>query len=149
MSEVELDDEYADAWLVDATRDIDEPADDVRHLITSITSSLGRVRRPGRPIVSDDPHIRFNDRVIKQLIATRIRTVAGTLTVQVAVDGADLGITGVRIGLVARYHDDLPALSEQIRDVVEQTLTSLLGTPSTQPPPISIRWQDLYTREWL
>lgn len=148
MTDLDLDDDHTGAWLVEATRGIDEPTDDVRRLISSITGNLGRVRRPGRPIASDDPGIRFNDRVIKQLIATRIRSLLGSLAVYVAVDGDDLQITGLRIGLVAHYHDDLPALSDDIRDLVDEVLTGLLGSPSGPRAPIAIRWQDVYTREW-
>ncbi|NED68793.1 hypothetical protein G3I15_48520 [Streptomyces sp. SID10244] len=69
----------------------------------------------------------------------------------VAVDGeADL-IDGIRIGLIARYHDELPARSEDVRDVVDDVLVAALGphTTATARQNITVRWQDVYTREWL
>ena len=57
----------------------------------------------------------------------------------------------MRIGLIARYGDDLAALSDSIRDVVDDVLIDTIGSESstTARRNITVRWQDVYTREWL
>ena len=73
------------------------------------------------------------------------------MTVFVSVDGAGDTVDGVRVGLIARYADDLPALSDEVRDIVDDVLIDTLGTESSAAARrnISVRWQDVYTREWL
>ena len=60
-------------------------------------------------------------------------------------------VDGVRVGLIARYADDLPALSDEVRDIVDDVLLDTLGSESSAAARhnISVRWQDVYTREWL
>ena len=112
--------------------------------------------------------MRVNDRVVKQLLATRIRHTLGRLVVLVELDSPDgieathsaestdgqqaegspkNGVSRVRIGLIARYHDDLVADSDRVREVV----ASVLGpsTTTTARQHIDVRWQDLYTRNWI
>ncbi|MFE0750660.1 hypothetical protein [Gordonia sp. NPDC058843] len=144
--------DVADAWLVEATQQIaDEPASDVDRLISSISGSLQRIRRPARTLATDGVRITTTDRVVKQLIAIRTRRELGRLTVFASVDGAGDTVDGVRIGLIARYADDLPALSDEVRDIVDEVLIETLGVESSAAARrnISIRWQDVYTREWL
>ena len=107
--------DVADAWLVEATQQIaaDEPIGDVDRLITSISGSLQRIRRPARTLATDELRVNTSDRVVKQLIAVRTRRELGRLTVFVSVDGAGDTVDGVRVGLIARYADDLPALSDE------------------------------------
>lgn len=138
--------DVADAWLVEATQQIaaDEPIGDVDRLITSISGSLQRIRRPARTLATDELRVNTSDRVVKQLIAVRTRRELGRLTVFVSVDG-------VRVGLIARYADELPALSDEVRDIVDEVLLDTLGAESSAAARrnISVRWQDVYTREWL
>ncbi|MEY1674880.1 hypothetical protein AB4Z55_11915 [Gordonia sp. ABKF26] len=144
--------DVADAWLVEATRQIaDEPASDVDRLISSISGSLQRIRRPARTLATDGLRIYTSDRVVKQLIAIRTRRELGRLTVFVSVDGDGETVDGVRVGLIARYADDLPALSDDVRDIVDEVLVETLGGDSSAVARrnISVRWQDVYTREWL
>ena len=144
--------DVADAWLVEATRQIaDEPASDVDRLISSISGSLQRIRRPARTLATDGLRINTSDRVVKQLIAIRTRRELGRLTVFVSVDGDGETVDGVRVGLIARYADDLPALSDDVRDIVDEVLVETLGADSSAVARrnISVRWQDVYTREWL
>ena len=49
------------------------------------------------------------------------------------------------------YADDLPALSDEVRDIVDEVLLDTLGAESSAAARrnISVRWQDVYTREWL
>ncbi|ANY24080.1 hypothetical protein [Gordonia terrae] len=144
--------DVADAWLVEATRQIaDEPASDVDRLISSISGSLQRIRRPARTLATDGLRINTSDRVVKQLIAIRTRRELGRLTVFVSVDGDGETVDGVRVGLIARYADDLPALSDDVRDIVDEVLVETLGGDSSAVARrnISVRWQDVYTREWL
>ena len=144
--------DVADAWLVEATRQIaDEPASDVDRLISSISGSLQRIRRPARTLATDGLRINTSDRVVKQLIGIRTRRELGRLTVFVSVDGDGETVDGVRVGLIARYADDLPALSDDVRDIVDEVLVETLGGDSSAVARrnISVRWQDVYTREWL
>jgi hypothetical protein len=144
--------DVADAWLVEATRQIaDDPASDVDRLISSISGSLQRIRRPARTLATDGLRINTSDRVVKQLIAIRTRRELGRLTVFVSVDGDGETVDGVRVGLIARYADDLPALSDDVRDIVDEVLVETLGGDSSAVARrnISVRWQDVYTREWL
>ncbi|OCH82067.1 hypothetical protein [Gordonia sp. UCD-TK1] len=145
--------DVADAWLVEATQQIaaDEPIGDVDRLITSISGSLQRIRRPARTLATDELRVNTSDRVVKQLIAVRTRRKLGRLTVFVSVDGAGDTVDGVRVGLIARYADDLPALSDEVRDIVDDVLLDTLGSESSAAARhnISVRWQDVYTREWL
>lgn len=144
--------DVADAWLVAATQQIaDEPTSDVDRLISSISGSLQRIRRPARTLATDGIRIKTSDRVVKQLIAVRTRRELGRLTVFVSVDGAGDTVEGVRVGLIARYADDLPSLSDDVRDIVEGVLIETLGADSSASARrnISVRWQDVYTREWL
>ncbi|WP_055475451.1 hypothetical protein [Gordonia sp. HS-NH1] len=146
------DADIADAWLVEATQRLaDEPANDVDRLISSISGSLQRIRRPARTLATDGLRITTSDRVVKQLIAVRTRRELGRLTVFVSVDGAGDTVDGVRVGLIARYADDLPALSDDVRDIVDEVLIETLGTETSAAARrnISVRWQDVYTREWL
>ncbi|GAC66467.1 hypothetical protein [Gordonia soli] len=140
-----------DAWLVSASRGLAEPDDDVRKLISRISGGLDRARRPARDLDSDIDGITISDRVLKQVLATRIRSDLGRLVVFVAVDGAGTEMTAIRIGLVARYHDDLATMSGRIRDVTDDVLEETLGTHVTAAArrAIHIRWQDVYSREWL
>ena len=114
------DSDETDAWLVEASRRLEEPDRDIAQLISSITGKLGRVRRNGRLLDTDESTVRVNDRVVKQLLATRIRHTLGRLVVLVELDGPDgidsaettdgqqaegspkNGISRVRIGLIAR-----------------------------------------------
>ena len=166
------DSDETDAWLVEASRRLEEPDRDIAQLISSITGKLGRVRRNGRLLDTDESTVRVNDRVVKQLLATRIRHTLGRLVVLVELDGPDgietthsaestngqqaegspkNGVRRVRIGLIARYHDDLVADSDRVREVVATVLASVLGpsTTTTARQHIDVRWQDLYTRNWI
>ena len=163
------DSDETDAWLVDASRRLEEPDRYIARLITSITGKLGRVRRSGRILDTDDGTVRVNDRVVKQLLATRIRHTLGRLVVLVELDspdGSEIPDTGenlqsqgspenavsrVRIGLIARYHDDLVVDSDRVREVADAVLASTLGpsTSATARRHIDIRWQDLYTLNWI
>ncbi|WP_437427055.1 hypothetical protein [Williamsia muralis] len=116
-----------------------------------ISSSLNRVRRPARALATDMPGVWISDRVVKQLLATQIRTGLGRLVVFASLDGAGDQIHAVRIGLIARYRDDLPVMSDHIRDAVEDVLVRTLGAKVTTQAcrAIHVRWQDVYSREWL
>ncbi|WP_186349727.1 hypothetical protein [Gordonia spumicola] len=143
--------DLTDRWLVEAVRDDVEPDSDVERLISSISSGLAAVRRPARRLAADAPGVWVSDRVVKQLIAVSVRRSIGRLVVFASVDGAEDHVDAVRMGLVARYADDLVDLSERVRDVVDEVLTSTIGPDVSGPArsEISVRWQDLYTREWL
>ncbi|GAA4670125.1 hypothetical protein [Gordonia humi] len=154
MSDVHCDDatdDLTDAWLVDVIRDDTESDSDVERLISSISSGLRRVRRPARTLAADARGVAVSDRVVKQQIAVGIRRSLGRLVVFASVDGTDDRVDGVRIGLIARYGDDIPALSDRVRDLVEDVLVSTIGvrTSAAARADVSVRWQDLYTREWL
>lgn len=154
MNDVRYDestDDPTDAWLVDAIRDDREPDSDVERLITSISSGLSRIRRPARMLAADERGVSISDRIVKELIAVRIRRALGRLVVFASIDGPEDMVDGVRIGLIARYTDSLIAQSDQVRDVVEEVLTSTIGAHASAAARtnISVRWQDLYTREWL
>jgi hypothetical protein len=154
VNDAKRDDQSADptdGWLVDAVRDQQEPDSDVERLISSISSGLGRVRRPARSLVADAPGVWVSDRVLKQLIAVRVRRTIGRLVVFASVDGPDDRVNAVRMGLIARYADDLVVLSDQVRDIVDDVLISTIGTEASAAArsDVSVRWQDLYTREWL
>jgi len=148
---VDADNDDTDAWLVEAGRQIDEPQSDIARLIASISSGLGRTLRPARTLATDDGAIAVSDRVVKQLIAIRVRRALGRLVVFASVDGEGVAVTGVRIGLIARYGDDLPALSDEVRDVVDGVLADTIGDELSAHARrnVTVRWQDVYTREWL
>ena len=147
----ETADELTDAWLVDAIRDDREPDSDVERLISSISSGLSRFRQPARTLAADTRGVWVSDRIVKQMIAVQIRRVLGRLVVFASIDGSGDEVDGIRIGLIARYSDDLLMQSEQVRDVVEDVLTATIGVRASAAgrSDISVRWQDLYTREWL
>lgn len=154
MNDMIIDDGHSDetdAWLVEASRYLDEPDGDVTRLIDAISTNLDRVRRPARTLATDVSGVRVSDRIIKQLLSIRIRSTIGRLVVFVSVDGDDDLVTGLRIGLIARYRDDLLALSDEVRDVAEAVLSATLGDRSSAAArqAITVRWQDVYTREWL
>ena len=113
MNDMFTDDDRTDAWLIDASRKLDEPTGDVERLINSITAGLGRVRRPTRTLATDDSAIAVSDRVIRQLLATRVRVATGRLVVSAIVEGDGDAVTGVTLGLIARYLDD-PQLRERM-----------------------------------
>ncbi|PVY30096.1 hypothetical protein [Williamsia muralis] len=140
-----------DAWLVEASHHLDDTDSDVSRLVARISSSLNRVRRPARALATDMPGVWISDRVVKQLLATQIRTGLGRLVVFASLDGAGDQIHAVRIGLIARYRDDLPVMSDHIRDAVEDVLVRTLGAKVTAQAcrAIHVRWQDVYSREWL
>ena len=144
-------DGVADGWLVDAIRDETEPDSDVERLISSIASGLRTVRRPARAIAADPRGVAVTDRVLKQQIAMGVRRRFGRLVVFASVEGADDLVDEIRIGLIARYGDDLPMLSGRIRELVADVLIGSLGERSSADARanITVRWQDLYTREWL
>ncbi|WOC12293.1 hypothetical protein [Gordonia sp. MP11Mi] len=154
MNDIRYDgatDEPVDGWLVDAIRDDREPDSDVERLISSISAGVSRMRRPARPLAADAREVWVSDRIVKQLIAVQIRRALGRLVVFASIDGAEDAVDGIRIGLIARYADDLVARSERVRDLVEDVLVSTIGVQAsaTARTNISVRWQDLYTREWL
>ena len=120
-----------DAWLVEASHRLDDTDSDVSRLVARISSSLNRVRRPARALATDMPGVWISDRVVKQLLATQIRTGLGRLVVFASLDGAGDQIHAVRIGLIARYRDDLPVMSDHIRDAVEDVLVRTLGAKVT------------------
>ncbi|MBM7366136.1 hypothetical protein [Gordonia hydrophobica] len=144
-------DEPTDAWLVDASRRLDEPSGDVARLISAITTGLPRVRRPGRELATDDHRVTVNDRVVRQLLATRVRAGVGRLVVRVDLHGDDGVLTGVTLGLIARYRDDLHGRADAVREAARTVLVDTLGssTSATACTDIHVRWQDVYTREWL
>ncbi|WHU48709.1 hypothetical protein QNM97_06880 [Gordonia sp. L191] len=150
----QLDDEQTDAWLVAAGRELDGATDrlseDANRLVTAITANLGRVRRPGRPLDTDTPGVQVSDRVLKQVLAVRIRRTVGRLVVHLLVDDEDGRVDRIRIGLIARYHDVLPSDSEQVRDIMTEVLTELLGPEHAAVAAchLDVRWQDLETHEW-
>lgn len=143
--------DITDAWLIDATRQLADPPSDVDRLISSISAGLNRIRRPARALATDGLRIKITDAVLKQMIAIRTRRQLGRLVVFATVDGAGDAVTGIRVGLVARYADDLIALSDRVRDIVEGILIETIGPESSAEARrnISVRWQDVYTREWL
>ena len=154
MSNYSHDDDLTDAWLVEATREMtssESPEGDVERLITSISSTLSRIHRPARRLATDDRGILISDRVVKQLVGRAVRQRLDRLVVFASVDGDDDAVDAIRVGLIARYADDLVALSDQVRDLVEEVLVSTVGSESsaTGRKNIAVRWQDLYTREWL
>ena len=154
MNDIYVDDEHSDetdAWLVEASRRLDEPAGDVHRLINAISANLNRARRPARTLATDAPGISMSDRIIKQLLSIRVRSTLGRLVVFVAVDGDGDAVSGIRIGLIAQYQDDLRVRSDEVRDVVGEVLTGVLGPEATVAArrEITVRWQDVYTREWL
>ncbi|GAA1480850.1 hypothetical protein GCM10009624_12900 [Gordonia sinesedis] len=144
-------DDQTDGWLVDASRRLEPPARDLDRLITSITSGIARVRRPARALATDHPGVSVSDRVVKQLVATRVRAELGRLVVFAAVDGSGDAITSIRLGLMARYRDDLLDDADQVREVVSRVLIATLGVESSAAArdDIAVRWQDLYTRDWI
>ncbi|ALG86031.1 hypothetical protein [Gordonia phthalatica] len=151
MTNANLSGERMDAWLVDASRRLDEPTGDVARLISSIVSGLPQLRRPGRELDTDDELVTVNDRVIKQLLATRIRTASGRLVVRLELHGDDAALTGVTVGLIARYRDDLHERADVVREAARAVLVDSLGPSATAEAcaNIHVRWQDVYTREWL
>lgn len=150
----DIDTDQTDAWLVAAGRELDSVgaglSADANRLIGAITASLGRVRRPGRALATDTPGVWISDRVLKQLLAIRIRRSLGRLAVRLLVDGNDDEVERIRIGVIARYNDILPADSEEVRDVITDVLVSLLGPhhATTASRQLDVRWQDLETRDW-
>ncbi|MFT4044004.1 MAG: hypothetical protein QM673_12660 [Gordonia sp. (in: high G+C Gram-positive bacteria)] len=138
-----------DTWLSEASRQLREPGSDVNRLISSITANLARLRRPARALATDDDRIMVSDRVLKQLLATRIRERLDRLVVLVALDGTHHELTRIRIGLIARYHDDLLADAETVRTEVASVLSGVLGPQIAESVPerIDVGWQDLHTRE--
>ncbi|EGD54937.1 hypothetical protein [Gordonia neofelifaecis] len=151
MSSSTVGEEPTDAWLVEASRRLDAPSGDVARLIARVAGAVPALRRPGRELATDDVRIRINDRVVKQLLATRVRTATGRLVVRAQVDGDADQVTGVMIGLIARYGDDLHAEAERVRAAVRETLTLALGSDiaASVGDRIHVRWQDVYTRQWL
>lgn len=151
MSSEAYGEDATDAWLVQASRQLDEPSGDIARLIANLGDNLPRLRRPGRDLATDDPLVRVNDRVLKKLLATVVRTSVGRLVVHVELVGDDVELTGVSIGLIARYRDDLPHSAGLVRDQVAQILAQTLGADATEQARghIHVRWQDVYTREWL
>ncbi|MEE3852792.1 hypothetical protein VZC37_20805 [Gordonia sp. LSe1-13] len=154
MNDIFVDDGHSDetdAWLVDASRQLDEPEGDVSRLIDAISTNLDRARRPARAVATDLPDVWVSDRIIKQLLSIRIRSTIGRLVVFVAVDGDEDVVTGLRIGLIAHYRDDLRALSDDVRDVAAKVLTATIGTDAAAQArtSVTVRWQDVYTRDWL
>ncbi|RPA62348.1 hypothetical protein EF294_10160 [Gordonia oryzae] len=149
-----LDDARPDAWLVAAGRELDGATDHLgeiaNRLVTTITANLGRVRRPGRNLDTDTPGVQVSDRVLKKVLTTRIRRTAGRLVVHLLVDGEDGRVDRIRIGLIARYHDVLPWDSEQVRDIMTDVLTELLGPEHAALAAchLDIGWKDLETHEW-
>ncbi|MGC4933017.1 hypothetical protein ACLQ3C_04975 [Gordonia sp. DT30] len=150
----EIDDEQTDAWLVAAGRELGGPDNslsaDANRLVGAITASLGTIRRPGRALDTDTSGVRISDRVLKQLLAIRIRRTLGRLVVHLVVDGADGAVDRIRIGLIARYRDVLPTDSERVRDTVTDVLNAVLGPDhsATAAQHLDVRWQDLETHEW-
>lgn len=151
MSAEAFGDDRTDAWLVDASRRLDEPSGDIARLIEAISDGRPRLRRPGRALATDDAAVQVNERVLKQLLATIVRAGTRRLVVQVDLAGDGTELTGVSIGLICRYGDDLRARGDQVREQVGQVLSQTLGPGVTDQArrSIRVRWQDLYTREWL
>ncbi|MCD2143996.1 hypothetical protein [Gordonia paraffinivorans] len=143
--------DLTDAWLVEAARQLAEPQNDIERLIASISAGLNRIRRSARALATDDQRIKISDAIIKQLIAIRTRRGLGRLVVFVSVDGVGDAVTGLRVGLVARYADDLIELSDRVRDIVDDILVDTIGVDASAEARrnIAVRWQDVYTREWL
>ncbi|GAB18931.1 hypothetical protein GOEFS_070_00150 [Gordonia effusa NBRC 100432] len=152
MSNLHIDDDATDGWLIAAARELDPPIGEVERLISSITTTMTNVIRPARSLGTDVDGVLVSDRVVKTLLATRIRSQVGRLVVyaQVLVNDED-DVTGARIGLVARYRDDLPAMSDRVRDVVEDVLVATIGEygSASARTNIHVRWQDVYSRDWL
>ena len=151
MSGESYDADATDTWLVEASRQLDEPSGDIARLIANFGDSLPRLRRPGRALATDNPLVRVNDRVLKKLLATRVRTSVGRLVVHTELLGDGTGLDGVSIGLIARYRDDLPRSADLVREQVAAILAQVLGADVTERArgDIHVRWQDVYTREWL
>lgn len=147
-------DDATDAWVVAAGRELgslsdDTLSDDAGRLAAKITASLGRVRRPGRPLDTDTPGVRVSDRVVKQVLSMRIRSRLGRLVVYVSIDGDDGAVDRIRIGLIARYRDVLPVDADRVRDITAAVLLTHLGPQcSAAVEAIDVRWQDIETREW-
>ncbi|MFW0792537.1 hypothetical protein AAFP30_01870 [Gordonia sp. CPCC 205515] len=149
MNNIVVDDDTSDetdAWLIDASRRLDEPGGDVHRLISTLSANLPHGRRPGRSLATDTAGVQVNDRILKQLLATRIRARIGRLVVSVAVDGNGEAVDGVHVGLIARYHDDMVAASDHVRDVVDDVLHTTLGISASDAArrAIGVRWQDVY-----
>lgn len=152
MPEQTTADDTADSWLIDAARQLDPPDSEIERLISSITAKAGRIFTPARTVPTDSNRIAMSERVIKRLVATRTRSAIGRLVVfaQLAVDD-DGAVDGIRVGLVARYRDDLVVLSDEVRAVVADVLSECLGpqTAARAGANIGVRWQDVYSRDWL
>ncbi len=136
---------------MEASRRLDEPTGGVAHLISAISGKLPTMRRAGRALATDHPAITVNDRVVKNLLATRVRVGIGRLVVNIQLHGSGSDLSGVTIGLIARYGDDLHAEGDRVRALVGALLTETLGAAVTVTARenIRVRWQDIYAREWL
>lgn len=146
------DADATDGWLIAAARDLDPPSGEVERLISSITATVTRAVRPAQILATDSDGVKMSERVVKALLATSIRAAIGRLVVYAQLVVDDTGqVSAVRIGLVARYRDDLHELSERARDAVRGVLAATLGAHTSSPAGanIYVRWQDVYSRDWL
>ncbi|NMO02085.1 hypothetical protein HH308_12770 [Gordonia sp. TBRC 11910] len=145
------DADATDGWLIAAARDLDPPSGEVERLIASITTTVTRAVRPAHTLNTDVDGVKMSDRVVKALLATAIRAAIGRLVVYAQLVDDAGQVTAVRIGLVARYRDDLQEMSDRARDAVRDVLAATLGehTSSAAAADIHVRWQDVYSRDWL
>lgn len=141
-----------DYWLVDAARqlrDEEQAPDEVDRLIATISTTLGRIRYPGRSLATDNPSVQVSDRAVRQLLARAVRQRLHRLLLSATLDGDDNAVTGVHVGLVAHFGDDLLSTADLVRDLVSEVLRDAIGDNASHAAlhNIEVQWQDLYAQE--
>ncbi|WP_030163068.1 MULTISPECIES: hypothetical protein [Actinomycetes] len=128
----------AGTWISDAAAHLEHGDEGV--VLERLGPRLRSATRLGVPITTDDPGIEINERAIRQLLARAIdrscrRDVAA---IHITTDHGSVRRIGVE--MVARYGDQIGAMSEQVRDAVRRRLGSLRITVADC---VDVTWVDV------
>lgn len=145
MAVTDVSDQGSEKWIVDAGRELDPPASDVERLTAKVIDSARRLSHSRSELATDHTSVVVTDRVVRRVIMIEIRRQVSRPVLEVALTSEEREVTGVRLGLMCRYDDDLGALADRARGVTAEVLAATLGDVrgARAASRVDVDWMDL------
>jgi uncharacterized alkaline shock family protein YloU len=128
----------ADNWISDAAVHLEHG--DAGVVLERLGPRLRSAARPGVPIITDDPGIEINERVVRQLLARAINRSCRRDVTALHITTDHGSLRNIRVDIIARYGDRIATMSEQVRDAVRIQLRSLRITVADR---LDVSWVDV------
>ncbi|MGU3291087.1 hypothetical protein [Williamsia sp. M5A3_1d] len=145
MAVTDVSEQGSEKWIVEAGRELDPPASDVERLTAKVIDSARRLSHSRSELATDRPSIVVTDRVVRRVLMMEIRRRVARPVLEVGVTSEEREVTGVRLGLMCRYDDDLGELADDVRGVTADVLAATLGAErgARAASRVDVDWMDL------